>query len=323
LSYTHIDKTHAEHHSAAMLAPAAEPLAKGRAWRGWLWILLLVGIIAGVWTSLAHAADPGINPNSTTPSLAQPGTEQRPFVVDTTEGAIRREEEVQAEHTRNERVTTWSTVILAVFTAALWAANIWLIIDAKRVSTHQEKNTQAMLKEQARSADAMRDVADATENNATLMSGMFAKQMRAYLTVEIGGATYQDAHLRFEANPVLTNNGLTPARNVCFRVMADILEGINGPESPKIEDLIVNDMSLAPRQQVTLARVVANRIPDGEVADVMAGITRRLHAWGRVTYDDVYGGHWETKFYFTYFFPKAADGYLVRGVFSISHNCAS
>jgi hypothetical protein len=280
--------------------------------------VLLMGIAAAVAHKVAKADQPQI-PDVYAAQSAEPdrrGTAQQPLVI--------AQQPADREHVRNERETAWSTIGLAILTGLLFLANLWLILEAKRVSTRQADDTQRSLTEQAKSATAMRDVADATKNNSITMQTMFHKQMRAYLTVEIGGALYQDEHLRFEAKPVLTNNGLTPARKVCFRVMADILDGGNAPATPPpIEDLLVNDMGLAPRQQVTLSRVVANRIPDNEVADVMAGTTRRLHAWGRVTYDDVFGGSWETKFYFSYYFPKRDKGYGVSGNFSTSHNNAT
>lgn len=302
-------------------------ITAGNAWRGWVWIALLIGILATMACGLAKAAteSPTIPDGYAvkTPEPDPRGTNGQPLVVTKALDERRREQFIDDQHAKNESRTTIATIVLAIFTIALWAANIWLIRDARRVSDRQASTTNRSIEEAKRSADAMHDVAEATKNNAILMSGMLSKQMRAYLTVEIGGALYQDEHLRFEAKPVLANNGLTPARKVCFRVMADIMDGVNGPPAPVVEDLLVNDMGLAPRQQVTIGRAVANRIPDNEVTEVMAGTTRRLHAWGRVTYDDVFGGSWETNFYFTYIFLKAEKGYSIRGNFSTSHNNAT
>jgi hypothetical protein len=327
LSYTHVDGARHAAVKAPGVAdetPVTEPLPRGRAWRGWLWIAVLVAIVAyGLAKSAPEAPVPDVYSMPATKPDRR-GTEQQPIVVSRAPNELAAERDDQVEHSRNERWSTNATIVLSIFTILLWGANVWLIRDARKVSDRQAKDTRDAISQQMRSADAMHEVAEATRNNAVMMSGMFHKQMRAYLTVEIGTALYQDERLRFEAKPVLTNNGLTPARNVCFRVMADILEGANGPPTvPRIEDLIVNDMGLAPRQQVTLSRVVANRIPENEVADVLAGTTRRLHAWGRVTYDDVFDGSWETNFYFSYFFPKSEKGYSIGGNFSTSHNNAT
>src|SRR5262249_20928665 len=48
-------------------------------------------------------------------------------------------------------------------------------------------------------------------------------QLRAYLSVVIGTAVYQerDKNLRFEAKPTIVNTGQTPAYNVRYRIKAD------------------------------------------------------------------------------------------------------
>jgi hypothetical protein len=48
ISYTHVEGTHQEPRSEAQAAEVAEPLPKGSAWRGWLWIgvALAVAVIA-------------------------------------------------------------------------------------------------------------------------------------------------------------------------------------------------------------------------------------------------------------------------------------
>jgi uncharacterized protein DUF4236 len=46
-SYTHLEKPHQAHQEGEAQPPAVtEALPKGRAWRGWLWIVMLVAIIA-------------------------------------------------------------------------------------------------------------------------------------------------------------------------------------------------------------------------------------------------------------------------------------
>jgi hypothetical protein len=208
-------------------------------------------------------------------------------------------------------------------TGFLFLANLWLIIEARRVSTRQALDTQRAIVEQTRAADEMHVVAEATKNNAVLMSGMLHKQMRAYISVEVGTATFQSQHLRFEAIPTLTNNGLTPARNVCFKILADIFDGreLDRPiEFAEIGDLIINDMGMAPRQSLTIRRVVANRVPDGDVGVIMEGNSRRLFAWGKVTYDDVFGGSWETNFCLSYWFVRIGEEWKVFGNFYPKHN---
>jgi hypothetical protein len=147
------------------------------------------------------------------------------------------------------------------------------------------------------------------------------KQMRAYLAVDVGSATYQDEHHVFEAMPVLTNFGLTPARKVSFRVMADILDGSRpGLVPPLVDELIINDATIAPRQVRSIRRMMERRVPDEEVEPIMRGATRRLFGWGRVTYEDVYGETHETRFCISYNFTRTPDNVLVGGAFAASHN---
>jgi hypothetical protein len=49
LSYTHVEgarKSHGDGAQQAQLPPVAEPLPRGRAWRGWLWIALFVSLVS-------------------------------------------------------------------------------------------------------------------------------------------------------------------------------------------------------------------------------------------------------------------------------------
>jgi hypothetical protein len=53
LSYTHVDKTHTEGHSEAQPQPVANVLPKGKAWRGWLWIVILLVLAVMTWRMAA------------------------------------------------------------------------------------------------------------------------------------------------------------------------------------------------------------------------------------------------------------------------------
>ena len=66
-------------------------------------------------------------------------------------------------------------------------------------------------------------------------------------------------------------------------------------------------MGVAPRQTFIINAVVSDRVPDAEIPAIMAGSTRRLYCWGKITYDDVYGGSWETNFCLNYTFYHGED----------------
>jgi hypothetical protein len=322
LSYTHVESNNSAEHATAPPETVATPSAA----RGWLWIALIVIVVSMLVYRSSHAVGPS-PANSKVSSSApatddQRGTQAQPLVVTKPDNERSAAEATEADHSRNERDTTRATVVLAIFTVLLWAANIWLIIETKRVSAKQAADTKRAIDEAGRSANAMQSVAEATRNNAVLMSGMLSKQMRAYLSVEGGSAVYQDAHLRFEAMPVIVNNGLTPAKNVCFKALSDILDGSHDPPTiAEIGPLIVNDLGMAPRQRLTIRSAVRDRVPDTDVEAIMRGGSRRLFAWGRVTYEDVYGGRWFTNFFMSYYFLKNADGTFQVGVnYSPAHN---
>jgi hypothetical protein len=106
------------------------------------------------------------------------------------------------------------TGALATYTFKLYRATVNLSSDAKLSAEQQTERMERSITEAARAATAMEGVAKATTENTKLMPTLLTKQMRAYLSVEPAVAAYQDANVRFAGAPVLTNNGLTPARNV-------------------------------------------------------------------------------------------------------------
>ena len=182
--------------------------------------------------------------------------------------------------------------------------------------------------EAVRSASAMEEVANATKNNAVLMQDILHKQMRAYISVDTGLATYQDAANRFAGNPVLNNNGLTPARNVSFKAIANIFTIENvAPESlqfPDSGEMVMNDVGLAPRQQFVIHGIVKIRYPDPEVVEIMRGDKRRLFVWGIVTYEDIFGDKCATKFCHSHVFFMGPDGKVqTAGYYHSSHNKAT
>jgi hypothetical protein len=313
----------------------------GGLWAAWVALLMLfVGTVLAsspIWAgalpmptiTLAKAVteSPTIPDIHTLPLIApdRRGTEQQPLVISRAPEELQRDEIEQTDRARDEYVMTVATVALAILTLLLWVVNMVLLRDARRVSAQQARDTARAIEEAKRSADAMHDVARVTKENAVMMSGMFAKQMRAYLSVEFGTAIYQDKNHRFEAMPMLANTGLTPARNVCFKALAAIHDGTqpNEPSFASIGDLVVNDVGIAPRQSFTIRAMLPDRVPDADVASIMQGNTRRLFAWGKVTYDDVYGGSWETNFCISYWFARVGEDVKVFGNFYPKHNNAT
>jgi len=195
------------------------------------------------------------------------------------------------------------TAALAVATYSLYRATVNLGRDAKQSGATQLKRMDESVREAARAATAMEGVATAMVTNTTLMRSMIQKQMRAYVAVEFGAATFQDAYLRFQAHPVLNNTGLTPARNVSFKIMSAFHDVRNEAEIelPDTQRITTSDVSLAPRQPLTIHGPALDKVHDGDVAEIKGGGGRRLFVWGAVTYEDIYGDKWQTNFCINYF----------------------
>lgn len=117
-------------------------------------------------------------------------------------------------------------------------------------------------------------------------------QLRAYLSVVIGGAIYQERHreLKFQAKPVILNNGETPAYRVRYRIKTEILtdaEAVNFvfTEPP---DVPQSQASIGPKELRNMSALLDRYIPDNDVYDVCNGTGKCLYVWGVVHYDDVF-----------------------------------
>jgi hypothetical protein len=202
------------------------------------------------------------------------------------------------------------TGALAAFTAKLYLATVKLSADADRVGHEQGTRMEKSISETARSASAIEDLALATKKNAELMYGTLAKQMRAYVSVKTGTAIYQDETLRFQYDPVISNSGLTPAYNISYKISTDVLPTDLPPDHEFVfyGQARENDAFLAPRESFFLSGVLRHRFPDAEVEEIMHGEGRRLFCWGEVTYDDIYGASWKTRFCHTVSFYRYGSG---------------
>jgi hypothetical protein len=196
---------------------------------------------------------------------------------------------------------------LAIYTARLWNTTKDLAEAADKTSARQASEMKTSIGEAKRSADAVEGIVVATTNTTTTMQAMMRKQMRAYLSVETGQVVLQEANIRFECKPTVTNNGFTPAKNVCTRIGAEFFKG-DLPKDfnfDKTDGMIetIADLGIAPRQQpIVLSGLVRRRLSEEEIRSVFSDVEMRLYAWGSVEYDDVFGDHWKTNFCHHYIF---------------------
>ena len=273
----------------------------------------------------------------------QRGTPKLPLVIEiipteddkkeASENAGERKEKLQLDRnlvrfTQDLRDLTGVLAAIGIFQLIVFGYQAWKLRQTVEVADAQAIDTQRSIVEAGRAATAMENVAAATKRNTELLEPMLRKQMRAYIAIDTGGGTFQDANNRFAGTPVMNNTGLTPARNVSYSVNAAILtiENIapNDLVIPAVGPIVVNDAGIAPRQQFTIQGVVNETFPANEVQEIMLGQKRRLFVWGIVTYDDVFGGHWWTKFCHNHIFYMGIDNTIkVSSYYHSTHNDAT
>jgi hypothetical protein len=341
VSYTTTQGTHAEPPSEAPTAVVTEPLPKGKARRGWLWIALGLLIVAALVNGIARSNQLSEIPNVyavTTPAPDQRGTQQQPLIVSKPKAELAQDVQDHIQQATSESGTALATIILALFTLLLWIANVVLVVLTKSAAAKQAVDTQRAIAELTRAANAMGDVATATKENAALMSRMLPKQMRAYIQVNIGRSTAQrerGERTVFGSRPEIVNVGLTPAKKVSYRVRAEILDesaagaGFVFPEPELKYD---NDATLNPRQVFTIQNAaVAQTFEPADVEAISKGDHKRLFVWGTVTYEDVYdeGVKRETRFSHNFVFFDQTEPitgkieHKVNSFYSHGHNDAT
>ncbi len=260
----------------------------------------------------------------------QRGTEQSPLVIKllATE-KTKQESEVDARDRQEKASSDWWIVRLTGILALV--AFLQLLVfgyQAKKLRETVESakdQSSAMdrhISEAARSANAMEGVAKSLESTAKVSSETlqgFRKQMRAYLTVVVGGGIPQnrESNLKFDARPLLVNAGPTPARNVRHRTKAAILP-IPLPED--FDDTIGVEREeggnmMGAHQNAQIMGVVEDYVPDDQIADIKIAKGVGVYAWGIVTYEDVFGESHTTKFcqQLMYLPEDKVFGYYIAG----------
>ncbi len=164
-------------------------------------------------------------------------------------------------------------------------------------SSEQSKAMERHLKEAARSATAMETIAKTIDigNRAV---------MRAYLTVTIGDAVFQERRVpgqpdkKFVARPNLVNTGNSAARRVRMRKTAAVIPNPvpNDFAFPLPPENNEGDATVGAHLSYIMASAVGDFVPIADVADIKQGIGRCLCTWGVVTYEDIFGEEHTTKF---------------------------
>jgi len=248
----------------------------------------------------------------------QRGTEQSPLVVKTLSAPKSQLEATQDAQDREEKTTTdrWMisltgvlAIIAAIQTRVFWVQANRLkdtIVKMGEIADGQTADMKTSIDQATRAGSAMEKVAEAMSANVEIVRGVAATnkeladrqsklwpmQMRAYITVIVGTATYQDIknNIKFAAGPEIVNTGNTPAHKVTHRINAAIL---NFPIDdsftfPTIAPSKISETVVGPAQRRSLHSIVKETFPEEEVPFIKEGVNRALCVWGTVTYDDVF-----------------------------------
>jgi len=265
------------------------------------------------------------SPSTNQPTAAeQRGTQESPLVVQVAPTPKTKEEIDQDSKDRNEKASDgrWTirlTEVLAFIAFCqllVYAYQSYKLKQTVESAGEQAKAMERHIGEASRAATAMEDIAKKIQDGNKAI-------IRAYLTVTIGDALYQQRRegqgdLKFEARPNLINTGNTPARKVHIRVAADILPipippdfAFPLPDREQLQDEGV----VGSHQTYILAGTVKDFVPDAEVARIKEGDGRVLCVWGYVTYEDIFGEPRFVKFAqsLTWYPNGQIMGYYLRG----------
>ena len=234
------------------------------------------------------------------------GTEQSPLVIKTLPTVKSKAETDQDTEDRDQKSShDWWLVVFsgvlavsAIFQLGVYGYQAKKLRETVKSAGEQSRAMERHIEEAARSADAMERIANKIEAGNKAV-------MRAYLTVNIGSAIYQQrrgpgqADLKFEAKPQLVNTRNTQARKVRIRKKAAILA------SPLPHDFRYSEISeqlnepfatVAGHQSYIISAIVPDDVPDADIQAVKEGSEQALHIWGVVTYEDIFGDTHTTQF---------------------------
>jgi hypothetical protein len=178
--------------------------------------------------------------------------------------------------------------------------------EARSSATQQARDVQASIAEATRASRAMEGIAESMAANvesvrvslgisreiADMQKLATELHSRAYLSAIFTAAGYQDANHVFEVQAALRNHGNTPAYDVTFRAVAELLP-VPIPDDfafPLPDDTAGPSVSLmAPGITKLITRRVPGKVPDDQVEDIKRGRTPRcLAMWGVVKYRDAF-----------------------------------
>lgn len=188
--------------------------------------------------------------------------------------------------------------------------------EARESAANQMRDVQASIAEATRASKAMEGIAESMALNvesvresvgisreiADTQKLATKLQSRAYMSAFFNSALFQDANHVFEVQAVLRNHGNTPAYDVTFKAIAQIVP------SPLPEDFSfplpdetagASASLMAPGTTKLITRLVSSRVPDDQVDAIKLGDPPScLAMWGVVKYRDAFKEARQIRFAF-------------------------
>jgi len=162
-----------------------------------------------------------------------------------------------------------------------------------------------------------KDLAGRTRELALDAKESSRKELRAYLSVEMGSAIYQEIgnDKYFEARPTLVNSGKTPAKRLSYVARSEILQWpLNA--SFKLPLLVAqrdHKIMLAPGNPLIMNAFPDQWTLDAHVKDVMRANGKALYIWGVIRFFDVFDQMQLLNFCLAYHWYEGADGNEILG----------
>lgn len=236
-----------------------------------------------------------------------------------------------------EKPEFWVNALLALFTGLLFGATYLMVKRGKADSERQSREMKDSISAAVRSAEAMEKVAansykgsEAAIESVNALKERTARQMRAYLVVNVNSGLFQDRqnNIPFGVTPILINTGQTPAHNVRYTARCGILSlPLPDDYDFPLPDPHNEGAILGPHQDMTLHSRFDTMVPDDLASDVKYGRgNSRLYVWGEVRYEDVFGETHYTKFCHFIFWitdPGKPDNVSIHGFYAERHNEAT
>ena len=231
------------------------------------------------------------------------------------------------------------TFFLAYYTGGLYRATVALSKQAKSDGEEQSNRMFDAIVQATRAANSIGNLADSSRKSANaaikaaeaseraieITEETAKRELRAYLTVRIGGGDQQDRHKRqfFAVRPQIINSGKTPAYEMNWWAKADILP-VPLPDDfnfPSQSDTETHSLTIGPGQDLYLLAIHPRYVPDSEAREIIVGNDKRVYVWGEITYVDAFGESRSTKFCHNIFWLNGTG--QLQGQYTPCHNDAT